>query len=89
MKKRFMGILLTLCMVLTLMPQAAFAGEWASDSALDNGWYYLRCMNNYLNLNAAGSAELRKLSENETFYVEHVADSGFTLKMKEIGRAHV
>jgi hypothetical protein len=28
MKKRFMGILLTLCMMLTLMPQAAFAGEW-------------------------------------------------------------
>ena len=83
MKKRFMGILLTLCMVLTLMPQAAFAGEWASDSALDNGWYYLRCMNNYLNLNAAGSAELRKLSENEAFYVEHLADSGFTLKMKD------
>ncbi len=83
MKKRFMGILLTICMALTMLPTTAFAGEWASDSALDNGWYYLRCMNNYLNLNAAGSAELRKLSENEAFYVEHLADSGFTLKMKD------
>ena len=83
MKKRLIGILLTLCMVLTLLPTTVLASEWASDSALHNGWYYLRAMNNYLNITADGAAELRKLSENEAFYVESNGRGGFTLKMKD------
>ena len=83
MKKRLMGILLTLCMVLTLLPTTVLASGWASDSALHNGWYYLRAMNNHLNITADGAAELRKLSGNEAFYVESNGRGGFTLKMKD------
>lgn len=82
MKKRFMSILLTLCMVLTLLPTTAFASGWAAENTITKGWYHLRCMNNYLNLTADGAAELRKLSENETFYVESKGGSQYTLKMK-------
>ena len=83
MKKRFMSILLTLCMVLTLMPTTAFATGWTTSNTIIEDWYYLRCMNNYLNLTADGAAELRKLSENEAFYVESKGDSQYTLKMKD------
>lgn len=83
MKKQFICILLILCMTLTLLPTTALASGWASGSALHNGWYYLRAMNNYLNITAAGEAELRKLSKNEAFYVENNDRGGFTLKMKD------
>lgn len=83
MKKRFMSILLTLCMVLTLMPATAFATEWTTSNTIIDGWYHLRCMNNYLNLTVDGAAELRKLSENEAFYVESKGGSQYTLKMKD------
>ena len=83
MKKRFMGILLILCMALTLLPTTALAREWTTSNTIINGWYYLRCMNNYLNLTADGTAELHKLSENEAFYVESKGGSQYTLKMKD------
>jgi len=83
MKKRFMSILLTLCMVLALLPMPAYATGWASGNTIYDGWYNLRCMNNYLNLTADGAAELRKLSENEAFYVENKGGSQYTLKMKD------
>ena len=83
MKKRFMSILLTLCMVLTLTPTTVFATEWTTSNTIIDDWYYLRCMNNYLNLTADGAAELRKLSGNEAFYVESKGGSQYTLKMKD------
>ena len=83
MKKRFIGILLTLCMMLTLLPTTAFATEWTTSNTIFDGWYHLRSMNNYLNLTADGAAELRKLSENEAFYVESKGGSQYTLKMKD------
>lgn len=83
MKKRIISILLTLCMVLTLTPFTAFAIEWTTSDTIKEGWYHLRSMNNYLNFTADGSAELRKLSENEAFYVESKGDSQYTLKMKD------
>lgn len=78
MKKRFISILLTLYMMLTLLTMTACAAGKPMD-----GWYYLRCMYNYLNLTANGGAELRNLSENETFYVESKGDGQITLKMKD------
>jgi hypothetical protein len=83
MKKRIMSILLTLCMVLTLLPTTAFATEWTTNNTIVDGWYHLRSMNNYLNLTADGAAELRKLSENEAFYVESKGGSQYTFKMKD------
>ncbi|MDD2956866.1 MAG: WG repeat-containing protein, partial [Oscillospiraceae bacterium] len=82
MKKRILSILLTLCMALTLLPISALAAE---DTLID-GWYNLRCMYNYLNLTSDGKAELRKLPENEAFYVTNLSDDGLTLitlKMKD------
>ncbi len=83
MKKRLTSILLTLCIMLTLLPTTSYALGWASGNTIFDGWYYLRCMNNYLNLNADGAAELRKLSDNEAFYVESKGGSKYTLKMKD------
>jgi len=83
MKKRFMSILLTLCMLLTLFPTMAFATGWTTETTIIDGWYYLRCMNNYLNLTADGAAELRKITENEDFYVESKGGSQYTLKLKD------
>lgn len=79
MKKRLLGILLTLCLALSLLPTSALAAE----GTLIDGWYYLSCMGNYLNLTADGKAELRKLSENEAFYVAHTGGDNVTLRMKD------
>lgn len=79
MKKIFLSTILCLCMVLTMLPVTALA----ADDTLVDGWYYLRCMNNYLNLTADGKAELRKLPENEAFYVEHIDENRVTLRMKD------
>lgn len=82
MKKQFMGILLTLCMALTLLPQAALAANKLAD-----GWYDIRCMNNYLNMTASGDAELKKSyvfgTSLQSFYVESVGDGQVTLKTQD------
>lgn len=78
MKKRFTRTLLTLCILLSIMTVSAFAAEQPSD-----GWYYLRCMYNYLNLTTSGAAELRSLSENQAFYMESKGDGKVSLKMKD------
>jgi hypothetical protein len=83
MKKRLISILLSFCMVMGLLPTTAFAIGWASDNTIIEGWYHLRAMNNYLNLTVDGKAEIRKLSENEAFYVESKGGSQYTLKMKD------
>ena len=46
-----------------------------------NGWYNLRAMNNYLNLDASSGAELRKKTVNQAFYAEDKGNNQFTLKM--------
>lgn len=79
MRKKFMGILITLCMIMSLLPMTVKA---ASEKGMD-GWYYLRCMYNYLNIDDKGGAELRKLSQNEAFYVQTVGEGRITLKMKD------
>lgn len=81
MKKRWIGLLLTLCMVLPLLPLSALAAGEKAEIA--DGWYYLRCMNNYLNLTADGGGELRRLASNEAFYVEGKGEGKFTLRLKD------
>ena len=58
LKKRFTSILLTLCMALTLLPTTAYAAT-KYKSQPSEGWYYLRCMGNYLNIDSDGNAVLR------------------------------
>ncbi len=48
---------------------------------LTNGWFNLRAMNNYLNFDAAGSAELRKKAVNQAFYIEKKENNQVTIKM--------
>ncbi len=52
---------------------------------LDDGWYNLRTMNNYLNLDALGKAELRNNSAtgNQAYYVENMGDNQITLRMAD------
>ncbi|NLK38563.1 MAG: hypothetical protein GX299_10875 [Epulopiscium sp.] len=79
MKKPFMSILLTLCMVLSLMPMSAFAAH-PNNPIPKEGWYYLRCMNNYLNFDAKGNAELRNKTNtaegNAKFYLHFLGNGG-------------
>lgn len=51
-----------------------------------DGWYYLRAMNNYLNVDASGKAELRNKSAttgNQAYYVENQGKNRITLKMAD------
>ena len=64
-----------------IVPGAAYTGKAPVEKRLD-GWYNLRCMYNYLNFDAQGNAELRKLSENFSFYVETVGKDKVTLITK-------
>jgi hypothetical protein len=49
--------------------------------SITTGWYNMRAMNNYLNLDGAGSAELRKKVSNQKFYVEYKNNNQVTIKM--------
>jgi hypothetical protein len=53
----------------------------ANTKNISNGWYNLRVMYNYMNLDAAGYAELRKKSVNQSFYVENKGNHQVTLKI--------
>ena len=79
MKKRLMSILLTLCMVLTLLSATAEAAHPNNPTPKD-GWYYLRCMGNYLNLDANGNAELRDKTAtpegNAKFRLQYLGNGG-------------
>jgi hypothetical protein len=86
MKKRFTSILLTLCMVLALLPTAAYAATKYKAQAAE-GWYYLRCMGNYLNIDADGNAELRDKSNtsegNTKFRLHSYGIGGFGFEMED------
>ncbi|MBP7332535.1 MAG: hypothetical protein KBA08_09585 [Firmicutes bacterium] len=79
MKKRFMSILLVLCMALTMLPMTAHASH-PNNPTPKNGWYYLRCMGNYLNLDANGNAELRDKTNtpegNAKFFLYYLGNGG-------------
>lgn len=51
----------------------------------DDGWYNLRAMRNYLNLDASGNAELRDNSSigNQAYYVENKGNSQIALRMAD------
>ncbi|MEG2420871.1 MAG: SUMF1/EgtB/PvdO family nonheme iron enzyme [Oscillospiraceae bacterium] len=80
MKKRVLSMLIAVCMTLALLPTAALAASGPQD-----GWYQLRTMNNYLNPDSSGSAELRDKSstKNTAYYVENKGNSQITLKMSD------
>ncbi|SMB89878.1 hypothetical protein SAMN00017405_0671 [Desulfonispora thiosulfatigenes DSM 11270] len=86
MKKRFMSILLTLCMMLTLLPATAMAAN-NYNAKLKEGWYYLRCMGNYLNLDANGKAELRDKTNtpegNTKFRVHYWGTGAYGLETQD------
>ncbi len=79
MKKRAMSILLTFCMALPLLPATAFAAHPNNPTPKD-GWYYLRCMGNYLNFDADGNAELRDRTNtpegNAKFRLHYLGNGG-------------
>ena len=49
--------------------------------SMANGWYNLRAMYNYLNIDGAGRAELRKNMVNEAYYVENKGNNQIVLRM--------
>ncbi len=80
MKKRLLCLALALCIMLALLPTAALAAGGPKD-----GWYNLRAMNNYLNLDSSGGAELRDKSstKNSAYYVENKGKGQVTLKLAD------
>lgn len=91
MLKRFMSFSLIFCMMLTLLPTTVFAAHPNNPTPKD-GWYYLRCMGNYLNFDADGNAELRDKTNtpegNTKFYVQYHGKGGnaidlFTLETED------
>lgn len=83
MKKTLFALLLAMLLVGVMAPGRAFAREWTTERTITNGWYYLRCMYNYLNITKSGAAELRNLSANEAYYVESKGGSKYTLRLKD------
>ncbi len=71
MKKRFMSILLILCMSLTMLPRTAYA---LTVDEMDNGWYSIRIGNRehdtYINVDSAGDAVIRAGGRDTLFYLE-------------------
>jgi len=57
----------------------------AATKTPDDGWYNLRAMNNYLNIDASGGAELRNNSAtgNQAYYAENKGNGQITLKMPD------
>ncbi|GEM_PF-2786223 len=54
--------------------------------APDDGWYYIRAMNNYLNIDTSGNAELRNnsaINGNQVYYVENHGKNQITLKLPD------
>ncbi len=52
----------------------------ALETTIAGGWYNLRVMNNYINISAAGNAELRSNTKNQAFYVDNKGGMQVTLK---------
>lgn len=79
MKKRFLSMLLTMCMMSTVLPMTANAAH-PNNPTPKEGWYYLRCMGNYLNLDADGNAELRDKTGtpegNAKFRLQYLGNGG-------------
>lgn len=50
-------------------------------TTVKEGWYNLRTMYNYINLDSKGSAELRKKTNNEAFYLENKGNGQASLKL--------
>lgn len=64
MKKKVISILLTLCIVLNLLPSITYAAT-KNSAEPSEGWHYLRCMGNYVNIDAKGNVELRDKSNTK------------------------
>ena len=54
-----------------------------NSAALSDGWYNLRCMYNYMYIDANGGAQLRTSDTNQKFYVENKNGIYFTLKTED------
>ena len=80
--KRIFTFFLALCMTFGMVFTAAAKSLPAptSTQAIADGWYNLRCMNNYFNVTSSGGAELRLLSQKAKYFVKWVADNNYTIK---------
>ncbi len=61
--------------------QKASTPATTTTKSIATGWYNLRAMNNYLNIDGTGSAELRKKQVNQKFYIEYKNNNQVTIKM--------
>jgi hypothetical protein len=58
-------------------------GETATGAKLSDGWYNLRCMNNYLYLDEKGGAELRTTDTKQKYKVENKNGNYYTIKTED------
>ena len=82
MKKRFISMLLILCMALTMLPTTVFAAN-SVPATLDDGWYYLNFYLYFININHKGNAELNSEAADysRAFYVKNMGNNQITLKL--------
>lgn len=83
MKTRFLSIMIIMSMTLTLLSVTVTAAK----AELKDGWYYLRVMGNYVNIDASGNVELRDKTNNAEgnarYLVQFRGTNGFTLQTKD------
>lgn len=73
-------MLLIICIVMGMLPITVSGATGVKD-----GWYYLECMNNYLNIDSSSAGELRNkgILGNQMYKVENKANNTVTLKMPD------
>lgn len=59
------------------------SGPTAASGILSNGWYTLRCMYNYLYIDANGGAQLRTTDPTQKFLIENKNGNYFTIKTED------
>ncbi len=86
MKKTVLSLLLLFCVGLTMLPTGAMAATNYRKQPQE-GWFYLRCMNNYLNIDANGNAELRNKSNtpegNMRYRLHYYGTGGYGFEMPD------
>lgn len=82
MKKRILSVIVTMCLVFCLLAPSSYASN-KNQKRPDEGWYYLRTMNNYLNFDADDNAELRDKTNtpegNTKFLLRYHGTGGYSL----------
>lgn len=86
MKKKVICTLLMICILFSLAPDFADAAT-KNKAQPGSGWYYLRMMKNYLNIDEEGNLELRNKSDtkegNTKFRVYNIGNGDYEFELED------